>query len=146
MTLVKWSPAKTLMNLQREVDRLFEDFFSPDFAEDVDYRWMPRVDIEETNDSYLVTAELPGVKKDDVKIIFQDRTLTISGEKKEEREEKNANIHRVERQYGAFTRSFTLPLDVVADRIEARFKDGVLKIHIPKAEEAKPKEIEVKLS
>lgn len=133
-------------SLQREMNRLFADAFRG-WADDAATvaAWTPAVDIHETKDHYEVNVELPGVRKDDVKITLESNVLTISGEKKEERDEKNADYRRVERAYGSFYRSFTLPSTVKSDKIEAAYKDGVLNVVIPKAEEAKPKQIEVKV-
>ena len=105
----------------------------------------PAVDIAEQENEYEVKVELPGVSKEDVKISLESNILTIKGEKKEEKEEKKTNLHRVERSYGMFQRSFTLPTTVKSDKIDATFSDGVLTITLPKVEEAKPKQIEVKV-
>jgi len=107
--------------------------------------WTPAVDITEHDDEYTVKVELPGVNKDEVKITVESNMLTIRGEKKQEKETKKENYHRVERSYGSFQRSFTLPTAIVNDKIDAAFKDGILIVHVPKAEEAKPKQIEVKV-
>jgi HSP20 family protein len=108
--------------------------------------WSPLVDITEDDKEYLIKAELPEVKKEDVKLSVHDDVLSISGERKYEKEEKGKKFHRVERAYGSFTRSFTLPDDADAAKIAAEYKDGVLKVHLPKSEKAKPKSIEVKVS
>lgn len=105
--------------------------------------WMPVVDIDETEDAFIVKAELPGVEKDDVSVNVDNGVLTIKGEKKIETEDKKC--HRVERAYGSFIRSFTLPQEINAEKIEAEYKNGVLNLTIPKSEEAKPKQIEVKV-
>jgi len=105
----------------------------------------PAVDIAEQENEYVVKVELPGVAKEDVKISVESNTLTIKGEKKQEKEEKNKNFHRVERSYGSFQRSFTLPATVKNDKIDALFNNGILTITMPKSEEAKPKQIEVKV-
>jgi HSP20 family protein len=107
--------------------------------------WTPAVDIAEQENEYLVKMELPGVNKEDVKISLESNILTIRGEKKQEKEEKNKSLHRVERSYGSFQRSFTLPTSVKNDKIDAFFEDGVLSVTLPKMEEAKPKQIEVKV-
>jgi HSP20 family protein len=107
--------------------------------------WTPAVDITEKDDEYLVKVELPGVEKNDVQITLESNILTVKGEKKQEKEEKGENYHRMERSYGSFQRSFTLPTTVKSDKIDASFKDGVLSIRLPKSEEAKPKLIEVKV-
>lgn len=152
MALVRWSPIRDLANeifdLQREINRMFDRFFRG-FSEEEEVRlatWSPRVDISETDDEYIVRAEVPGVSKDDIKITVKDNLVTIKGEKKQEKETKNENFHRIERIYGSFSRTFTLPGAVKVDKVEAKFKDGVLTIKLPKVEEEKPKEIEIKVS
>jgi HSP20 family protein len=107
--------------------------------------WTPAVDIAELENEYVVKMELAGVNRDDVKISLESNILTIKGEKKQDKEEKNENVHRVERSYGSFQRSFTLPTKVKSDNIDAVFKEGVLSISLPKTVEAKPKQIEVKI-
>lgn len=108
--------------------------------------WSPLVDISEDEKEYLVKAELPEVKKEDVKLTVQDNVLSITGERKYEKEEKGKKYHRVERAYGRFMRSFTLPEDADGTKVAAEYNDGVLKVHLPKSEKAKPKSIEVKVS
>lgn len=108
-------------------------------------QWSPLVDITEDDKEYLVTAELPDLKKEDVKVTVENGELSISGERKFEKEEKGKKYHRVERSYGSFLRSFTLPDTVSGDKVVADFKDGLLKVHLPKDEKAKPKTIEVKV-
>ncbi len=154
MALIRWNPTRDLaawpsevFGLQREVNRMFDNFFrggSPDDSTQLS-AWTPAVDIAEQQDAYLVKVELPGVNKDDVKITLESNILTIRGEKKQDKETSKENYHRVERCYGSFQRSFTLPTTVKADRIEAIYKDGILNVTLPKAEEAKPKQIEVKV-
>lgn len=136
------------MGIQGEVNRLFDDFFGmPRKADEHErLRWTPRVNIEEVKDRFEITAELPGLKKNDVKIEIKDRVLTFTGEKKVESEDKDRNVYLFERAYGRFCRTFTLPDNVDAEKIEAEFNDGLLKIGIPKSEEEKPKEIEVKVN
>jgi HSP20 family protein len=107
--------------------------------------WAPLVDITEDEKEYLIKAELPEVKKEEVKVSVQDGVLTISGERKYEKEEKGKKYHRIERAYGSFSRSFTLPEDADAEKVACEFKDGVLKVHVPKSEKAKPKKVEVKV-
>jgi len=154
MSLVRWNPARdlatwpsNLFGIQREMNRMFDNFFnSSDQGEDYALTaWSPAVDIAEHDDQYVVKMELPGVNKDEVKITLESNILTIRGEKKQEKETKKENYHRVERSYGSFQRSFTLPTTVKNDKIDAAFKDGILSISLPKAEEAKPKQIEVKV-
>jgi HSP20 family protein len=108
--------------------------------------WVPPVDISETDEAFHIAAELPEVKKDDVKVILENGVLTLQGERKEEREEKGSKIHRNERSYGRFVRSFTLPDFVDDTRVKAEFKNGVLHLHLPKSEKAKPRAIEVKVA
>ncbi len=142
-----WSPFEDLVNMQRELGHVFDSLFT-DFDANGSFvnQWAPHVDVMEHKDAYLIKAELPGVKKDDVKIVVQDSVLKIKGEKNQENEEKDSNYHRIERSYGSFERSFNLPTGVKSDKIDATYKDGVLTVTLPKAEEAKPKEIEVKVS
>ena len=108
--------------------------------------WSPLVDITEDDKEYLIKAELPEVKKEDVKLSIHENVLSISGERKYEKEEKGKKYHRVERAYGSFMRSFTIPDDADASKVAAEYKDGVLKVRLPKSEKAKPKSIEVKVS
>jgi len=108
--------------------------------------WAPAVDILEDDKEYLIKVELPEVQKDQVKVTVEGGTLTISGERKAEREEKNRKLHRVERFYGRFVRSFSIPDDAEDGRVNAEFKDGVLRVHLPKSAKSRPKQIEVKVS
>lgn len=105
--------------------------------------WIPPVDVRETADGYEFTAELPGLSKDEVGITIEDRVLNLTGERKLEGTEDRNSYQRVERTYGTFTRSFTLPNEVEQDKVEAKFKDGLLTVTIPKAEESKPRKIEI---
>lgn len=130
------------------VERLFDDFFgvSRDLGMPASLRsWAPAVDIEETEADYRLKAELPGLKKEDVKISVEDNVLTLSGERKEEKSEKNRKVHRLERSYGSFVRSFSLPSSIAADKVTAAYKDGVLEIVVPKKEEAKPRQVDIKI-
>ncbi len=147
MTLVKYNPTNSLFGLKSNMDKLFDEFFGldkgvwPESALNV----VPAVDLEETEDAFKITAELPGMTKKDIKITLENNVLSISGEKKAEKETKDKNFHRVERSYGKFHRAFELPGAVNRDKIEAEYKDGILSISVPKTEEAKPKQIEVKV-
>jgi HSP20 family protein len=107
--------------------------------------WAPRVDIAETENEFIIKAEIPEVKKEEVKISVDNGVLSIRGERKQEKEEKGKKFHRIERYYGSFTRSFTLPDNVDETKIEASFKDGMLNIQIPKSEKSKPKALDVKI-
>jgi len=137
-----------LDRLHNEMNRVFGDFFRGDLADSGAFfsgTWAPAVDLSETDDAYLVRAELPGMKKEDVKITFNNGLLTIRGEKKNETEEKNRTYHRIERSYGSFERSFNLPGAVKSGNVEAKYDDGVLTITLPKTEETKEKVIDVKI-
>ena len=129
-------------------DRMLDNFFRGGIQDDgslaVSY-WTPAVDIAELDNQFVVKVELPGINKDDVKITLESNILTIRGEKKEETDVKEENYHRVERTYGSFQRSFKLPTTVKGDNIDATYKDGILTVTLPKAEEAKPKQIEVRV-
>jgi len=147
MAIVRWNPVRDLLGLQEEMNMLFGDFLGPAARgnEPGIVRWAPRVDIAEQNGTYELTADLPGLKKDDIKIELHDNVLTVKGEKKVEEDKKEKNYRLAERYYGEFMRAFTLPDNVNKDGIEAEFKDGVLKLTIPKTEQPKPREIEVKV-
>ena len=141
-----WKP-RDLMNIREEIDKVFEDFF--DWTREskslMQSDWTPSVDISETDDDIIVTAEMPGMDQKDIKLMIRDNTLTIKGEKKREEEKKEKNYHRIERSYGCFERSFTLPVNVETDKITATYKNGILNITIPKTEEEKPKEIAINI-
>lgn len=141
--MVRYSPLRNLVSWHREFDDLFRDFFG---ARGDDAVWTPAVDIEEQDDSCLVTADMPGLSQKDIKVTLQDGVLTLHGERKEEKSEKDkkGGNRRIERTYGAFSRSFTLPAGTDPEKVKAAYKDGVLTVTVPKAEEVKPKEIEVK--
>ena len=119
--------------------------FNRDLFQPAETQISPRINVEENDNAWTITAELPGVDKGDVKVNYQDNVLTISGEKKFEKEDKDKNYHRVERSYGKFSRSLNINSAILADKIDASYKDGVLTISLPKAEEAKPKLIDVKV-
>lgn len=145
MAVVRWRPFHELNTLQREMNRIFDTFMrGTEEDEEFSGTWRPDVDIKETADAIIMQAELPGMKKEDIKLTVRDNTLEISGEKKQEETKEGENYHRVERVYGKFYRSFTLPSMVDASKINAVFKDGVLHVTLPKVEQAKPKEIEIK--
>jgi len=137
-------PIKGMRKLQRGIDRMFDDFFAPQYPQEM---MSPACDIEETKDHYLVSFDLPGVPKDNLKIELKDDQLIVSGERQEEHREEGKNRISSERYYGSFQRSFTLPSSVDANEVEARYQDGVLRIAVPKAPEseaAKPKQIQIK--
>jgi HSP20 family protein len=145
MALIRWTPGRDLVGIQEEMNRLFDNFFgAPRRVGDNEVmHWTPRVNVEEMEDRFEISAELPGLKKGDVKIEVKDHVLTLTGAKKLQEEKKEKNVHLFERSYGRFCRTFALPDNVDADKIEAAFEDGVLRIDVPKTEEAKPREIEV---
>ena len=138
-------PMRNLFNLHNEMGRIFGDAFSSqEGGTDMEETpWMPRVDIAETENGFEIRAELPGVAEDDVSVSVTDNLLTIKGEKRQEAETDGKNYHRVERRYGSFQRSFTLPRHIETDAIKAEYKDGVLTLEIPKAEVAKPTEVPI---
>jgi len=145
MAIIRWRPFRDMISIQDEMNRLFDDFFGrpitrPEWAEAA---WCPCVDVSETKDDVIINTEIPGMSKDDVKVSVQDNILTLSGEKKQEKVEKDANYHRMERSYGSFSRSFTLPTSVQPDKVKANYKDGILRITLPKSEEVKPKQIPI---
>jgi HSP20 family protein len=148
--ITPWDPFKELDELQTRLSTLFGR--SPlrknggkDEAMTV-AEWAPLVDIVEDEHEYLIKAEVPEVKKEEVKVTVQDGVLTLAGERKFVREEKDKKYHRVERAYGSFVRSFSLPEDADENKVTADFKDGVLQVHLPKSEKARPKNIEVKIA
>src|SRR5262252_466716 len=134
MNLVRWDPFRELEGIQA---RLNETFFAG---------WSPAVDIQETDHEFILKADLPDVKKDDVKVELEGGVLTIEGERRQEKEEKGKRFHKVERSYGTFVRHFTLPAEVDGPNVKAEFKDGVLNVRLPKAANAKAKAIDVKVA
>lgn len=147
--LTRWNPFREMEELQNRIWNAFN--LSParraEGQESITVaQWAPLVDITEDDSGYLISAELPEVKKQDVKVTVENGVLTISGERQFEKEEKGRKYHRVERSYGSFLRSFTLPDDADASKVSATFKDGVLKVQVAKSEAARPKQIEVKVS
>jgi HSP20 family protein len=138
-------PRKGMDVLRNEMDRVFERFVEPRWLEfEPAGEWAPTVDVSETKDAVLVKAEIPGVDQKDIAVTLQDQVLTIKGEKHREKEEKDEKYHRVERTWGAFTRSFRMPMAVAGDKVTATFKDGTLTVMLPKAAEAKSTMIPVK--
>lgn len=146
MALVRWDPMRELDDLQR---RFFSTALLRDFAQGNEAlqrtEWAPAVDIAETPEAYTLHAELPAMKKEDIKLTVEDGVLTLTGERKLEREEKNKTYHRVERSYGRFQRSFTLPTAVDETKVAASYDNGVLNVLIPKAAPPPPKTKEVKI-
>jgi HSP20 family protein len=143
MNIIKYDPLREIRNLQEEMNRLFNTFRS--FDDDlITGAWTPSVDIYENKDQVVIEAELPGMKPEDVNISIENNVLTIQGERKFEKQEESDNYHRIERRYGSFTRSFTLPPTVNPDEVKAEFDNGLLRVTLAKREEAKPRRIEIK--
>lgn len=150
MNITRWNPFRELEEMSERLNNVFgrpvparlsesakELMTAPD--------WSPAVDIVETNNEYNIKAEIPGVKKEDVKVSVENGLLTIRGERKLEKEEKDKRYHRVERFYGTFTRSFSLPENVDETKVLAEFKDGMLNVHLPKSEKTKMRSVEIKV-
>jgi HSP20 family protein len=150
MTLIRWNPSplaptRDLARLHDEMDRLFDDFIGRPLRGDFAPTFLPPVDIDETAEDFVIRADLPGMGHKDVKVSLMGDTLTIRGQRRLEERGKNDGAHRTERVAGQFERSFTLGKPVRGDQVQATFKDGVLEIRIPKAEDARVREIEVKV-
>ena len=147
-TLARWDPFSDLLEMRSHMDRLFGGLFNgtPTGTGVVDGAWAPAVDVYENKDSFVVKAELPGMKQEDIQITLVDSTLTLKGERRREKEVSQNGQSHIERVYGTFQRSFALPSVVDAGNVRAKYKDGILEIELPKREEAKPKEIKVQVS
>jgi HSP20 family protein len=145
MTLIRWEPTRELSSLPSDVNRLLNAFFDAPVGGNGTSRrtWIPAMDLVETEDHFLLRADLPGLSEQDVSIELQDNVLTLSGERKAEHEERNEGYHRVERAFGRFSRSLTLPEGVDTDAVQASFDDGVLEVRIPKPEERKPRRVAI---
>jgi HSP20 family protein len=147
MALERWRPRglarSPFRELARDMEEAFGRFF-PGWSEEKGYGWMPAVDMADEKDEILVKADLPGLDQKDIEVTVQEGTLTIRGERKQEKEEKKEDYYYAERSYGAFVRSLPLPKGVEADKVKATFKKGVLEVHLPKAKEVKGKTVEVK--
>ena len=147
MNIVKWNPFRELEDIQARLNRVFDvparrpEADGPYFAD-----WAPVVDIQETDKEYLIKAELPDVKREDVKVEVLDGVLSIQGERTREKEEKGKKFHKIERAYGTFVRQFALPTEVDPANVQADYKDGMLNVHLPKTAAAKPKTVEVKVA
>lgn len=142
----RWAPTRDMERALRQFDRMFGRW--PRLTEEAGesaIEWSPLADITETEKEYLIKAELPEVKAEDIKITVENGMLTLSGERRQEKEAKGEKMHRVERFYGSFLRSFELPADADGEHIRAESKDGVLAVHVPKLEVKKPKPIEIKV-
>jgi HSP20 family protein len=149
MNIVKWEPFRELEDVSARLNRIFG---RPLGHTETDSEmlavadWMPSVDISETDTAYMIKGEIPGVKKEDVKVTVQDGMLTIQGERRQEKEERGKKFHRVECSYGSFVRSFRVPDDADESAVKAEFKDGILNVTLPKSGKAKPKAINISVS
>jgi HSP20 family protein len=146
MALIRWEPARELNSLQSEMNRLFNTFFDTptgSVANGGARRWLPPMDLVETDDHFVLRADLPGLAEGDVNVELEDNVLTVSGERKAEHESRKEGYYRIERASGSFQRSLTLPEGVNAEAIEASFDKGVLEVRIPKPEERKPRKVAI---
>jgi HSP20 family protein len=146
MALIRWEPVRELSTIQTEMNRLFNTFFdTPTQSNGITTlrRWIPAMDLVVTDEDYVLRADLPGLSENDVNIELDENVLTISGERKTEREEHKEGYYRVERASGSFSRSLTLPEGVDAEAIRASFENGVLEVHVPKPEQRKPRKVAI---
>jgi HSP20 family protein len=148
MAIVRWDPFRELADVQNRMTRLFDDFYGRRAEDDVMRRgtWVPPVDIFEKDHVVTLKAELPDMQRSDIDIRVENSTLTISGEKKLEKDLQEEDFHRVERTYGHFSRSFSLPATIDTEKVSADYKNGVLTVKLPLREEAKPKQIQVQVN
>lgn len=148
MAITRWDPFKDLISLREKMNKLFEDSMSRSQADDQDFSvgaWKPSVDIYETADKMVLVADLPGIKQEDIELKVENNLLTIRGERKMDKEIKQEDFHRIERAYGSFSRSFTLPATIDIDKIKAEHRNGILQVILPKKEETKAKKIKIDL-
>jgi HSP20 family protein len=143
MKLMKWEP-KGLASFHREMDRLLDAFLDRESPFSTDGDWLPSLDVEESPEEFVVTAELPGMDEKDISVTLSGNNLVIKGEKKREKEEKDKQFHRIERSYGSFSRLVPLPASTAPDKIVAEYSKGVLELHVPKEPDEMPKKIAVK--
>ena len=145
MAIIRWDPFRDLVTLRERMNRLFEDAFTSRGEEKdlVASSWSPSVDIFETENEIVLTAEVPGVDEKNIEIKLEDNTLSLKGERNFEKETKEENYHRIERSYGSFYRSFTLPRNIDQDNIKAESENGILRISMPKKPELKPKKVKI---
>ena len=147
MTIVRWEPLREVSSLQTEMNRLFNTMFeSPTVGNGGTRRWSPAMDLLETEDHFVLRADLPGMREEDVAIELEDNVLTVSGERKADHEENGEGFYRVERAFGSFSRSLTLPRGIDAEAVNAGFTNGVLEVRIPKPEQRKPRKIAISTS
>jgi HSP20 family protein len=147
MAIVRWEPRNRLFGYHRhhDFDRFFNSFLSGENA-DEERAWLPRVDIDEGGNEIVLRADLPGIDEKDIKVTLEDDVLTLRGERVDQEKQEGRDYHRLERRFGTFQRSFTLGVAVDAKKISADYKNGVLTVKLPKTEESKPKEIEIKVN
>ena len=145
MALVRWEPAREINSLQQEMNRLFSTFFDTSTGGNGSpaRRWIPAMDLVETEDHYVLTADLPGLGQDDISLEFEGDVLTLSGERASEHAERKEGYYRLERATGSFSRSLTLPEGIDPDAVKATFDKGVLEVRIPKPEQRKPRKVEI---
>jgi HSP20 family protein len=148
MAIIRWEPAREISSLQQEMNRLFGSFFDATAtgggaAAGTPHRWIPAMDLVETDDDFVLRADLPGLSEGDIELALEDNVLTLSGERKAEHAEKGEGFYRLERASGAFSRSLTLPDGVDGDAIAARFDRGVLEVRIPKPAQTKPRKLQI---
>jgi HSP20 family protein len=145
MALIRWEPVAELNTIQNEMNRMFNTFFDQTAPTSSGRRWLPPMDLLETAEHYVLRADLPGLSDDDVDIQLQDNVLTVTGERNAEHEQQQEGYHRLERAFGTFSRSLTLPDGVDPDMIQAHVDRGVLEIMIPKPEQKKPRQVRIKV-
>jgi len=141
--LTRWDPFHDILSIKENFDRLLQDYFGGFSEKKAEEVWYPLIDIKENPDEIVVAAEIPGMKKSDIKLAISDNQLSIQGERKMEKEEKNETYYRIERTYGKFKRVITLPSEVEDEKVTATYKDGILQIRLPKSEKGKPKKIDI---
>jgi HSP20 family protein len=148
MALVRWEPVRELNSLQQEMNRLFSTFFDTPTGGNgntIARRWIPAMDLVETDDHYVLTADLPGLAEGDIDLEFEGDVLTLSGERKTEHSERREGFYRLERATGAFSRSLTLPEGIDPEAVKAKFDNGVLEVRIPKPEQRKPRKVAIQV-
>ncbi|MGD8534543.1 MAG: Hsp20/alpha crystallin family protein [Candidatus Aminicenantes bacterium] len=145
MNIIRWDPFRDLTTLRERMNRLFEEAYTSrgDEKDLVSSTWNPSVDIYEKENAIILKAELPGIDENDIELKIEDSTLTLKGDRKFEKETKEENYHRIERSYGSFYRSFTLPRNIDQDKIKAESENGILKVTLPKKAELKPKKVKI---
>lgn len=146
MELIRWNPMRDMFGMQRRLNHFMDDFFYPKRniqTDDTLWQWNPNVDIYDKDDHIVLKAELPGIEKDHIEIDVKDRVLTLKGERSLDNEVEEDNYYRRERSFGKFVRSFTLPVNVKVEDIQAEFKNGLLKVNIPKPTQEQPRKITV---